>query len=73
MLNRRRCLRNMRDPNPRGKGFRLIRVLGIDHNARRLRAFVARLSKADALSVFHRRIRLRNRIKALKKAAKRGA
>lgn len=72
MLNRRRCLRKPRDPNPRGADFRLIRSFSTAHNVRRLKTYCARLAKAKALAAFTRRIRLRKRLAAIK-ATKRAA
>jgi hypothetical protein len=62
----------MRDPNPRGRGFRLIRSFSPADNVRRLKAHCARLAKSKALAAFARRVRLRKRLAAIK-ATKRAA
>jgi hypothetical protein len=50
-------------------GFHLIRSLPVEHNVRRLRAHIDRIARTPGYCRWMRKIRLKNRIRAMKTAA----
>ena len=50
-------------------GFRLIRCLTVEHNARRLKVYCDALGRLPSMVRFHRRVRLRKRFSTRFKAS----
>lgn len=54
--------------NRDGAGFRLVRCFGVDHNIRRLRAYIRRIERTPDMVRLKRRTRLKKRIRAVRGA-----